>query len=144
MNDREAFFEHERYAVVGHSSEASFPRLTYAALKEAGKQVFAVDPSAEAIEGDPVWRDLASLPSPVDGAVLEVPREETAGWVERAAQAGIPRVWIHQNRETEEALACARTNHLETHVGSCAVMYLAQGVNVHTLHKAVWKLVGRY
>ena len=143
-SEHERFFEHRRYAVVGHTSERPFPRLTYRGLKQAGKEVFAVDPSAPTVEGDRAWADLASLPGRLDGALLELPRAETAAWVERAADAGIPRVWIHQNSESPEALEVAERRGLEVHTGGCAVMYLARGLNAHTLHKGVWKILGRY
>ncbi len=49
----EPIFRGERFAVVGHSSERSFPKLTYGRLKEAGKRVWAVDSSAaEETAGD--------------------------------------------------------------------------------------------
>ncbi len=82
MSNHESFWALNRFAVVGHSAKKPFPKLTYRALKRAGKTTFAVDPSAGTIDGDPACDDLASLPGDVDGVVLEVPREETMSWVE--------------------------------------------------------------
>ena len=141
---RESFWGHGTYAVVGHSAERAFPRLTYEGLKESGKAVYAVDPSRDEIEGDRSYPDLDSLPGSVDAVVLEVPRDETAEWVERAVQAGIGRVWIHQGTESDEAIALAGRQGLETHHGTCAVMYLSRGFNAHGLHRLLWKAIGRY
>lgn len=140
---RETFWTHDRYAVVGHSEQSPFPVLTYGGLKDKGKTVYPVDPSARSIEGDPAYPDLASLPGEVDAVVLEVPREQTAAWVERVAEAGIPRVWIHQTRDTPEALELARERGLEVQHGTCAVMYLRGGFP-HNLHGWVMRLISKY
>lgn len=143
-NAKEAFWEKGSFAFVGDVARKGFPKLSYGEARKRGKKVFAVDPTAEEIEGDPVWRDLASLPEPVDGVVLEVPREETEAWVRRAADAGVHDVWIHMGRDTPEALAAAEERGLDVHTGSCAVMYLSEGFSVHAVHRWLDKLTGRY
>ncbi len=72
-SDYESFWQLKSYAVVGHSARRPFPRLTYGGLKDNGKQVYAVDPSAKRIEGDPAYDDLQSIPAPCDAVVVEVP-----------------------------------------------------------------------
>lgn len=141
----ERFWEHDRFAFVGHSAAKGFPRLSYAELRgRPGKTVFAVDPSVDAVEGDRAYPDLASLPGPVDAVVIQVPPEETASWVERAADAGIQHVWIHMGRETAEALEVARRRGLDVHTGTCAVMYVKPGFSYHSLHRWANRLAGRY
>jgi predicted CoA-binding protein len=140
----ESFWTNTSFAVVGRGDAKPFPELTYRALRCAkGKTVYAVDPSCDAIDGDPAYDDLASLPEPVDAVVLEVPKEETAAWVVRAAEAGIRNVWIHMGRETPEALAKAEELGLEVCTGTCAVQYLDQGFP-HNIHKFFRTLVGRW
>ena len=139
----EQFWTHHRYAFVAHSAVKPFPALSYAAAKEQGKTVFAVDPSIEAVEGDATYADLDALPETVDGVVLEVPREETAAWVERAAEAGIGKVWIHMGRDTPEALDKAAQRGLEVCSGTCAVQYLRGGFP-HNIHRALRKLSGNW
>lgn len=139
----EAFFTHDRYAVVGQSAIKPFPKLSYNALKKRGSTVYAVDPTASQIEGDPTYPDLASLPGPVDAVMLEPPREATAGWVRQAADAGIRHVWIHMGRETPEALALAAQQGLEVRTGTCAVQYLVRGMP-HAVHRFLRKLTGRW
>ncbi len=140
----ETFWEHDCYAVVGDAAKQNFPRLTYAALKRLGKTVFPVDPTADEIDGDRVYRDLVSLPRKVDAVVLEVPRPDTRDWVARAADEGLEQVWIHMGRETPEALKLARERGLDVRSGHCAVMYLTPGFTYHTVHKWLVKLAGRY
>jgi predicted CoA-binding protein len=143
-SNRERFWDNERFAVVGHSSRKPFPKLSYGELKRRSKKVFAVDPSVDTILGDRTYFDLASLPQTVDAVVIEVPRDETARWVERAADAGIKHVWIHMLRETPEALEVAKSRGLNLRTGSCAMMYLSQGLSYHAVHRSLDKALGRY
>lgn len=139
----ETFWLHDRFCLVGHSARKPFPLLSYRALKARGKTVYAVDPSVGSIDGDRAWPDLQSLPQPVEAVVLEVPKEETAAWVVKAAEAGIKDVWIHMNRETPEALGIAREKGLAVRTGTCAVQYLSGGFP-HVVHKMMRKLTGKW
>lgn len=140
----EEFWNHRSFAVVGDEAKKNFPRLTYRGLKQMGKTVFPVDPTAKQIEGDPVFADLAALPGKVDAVVLEVPREDARDWVARAADAGIRNVWIHMQRETPEALRLAEERNLQVCSGTCAVMYVTPGFTYHSIHGWLRKLAGKY
>jgi len=141
---QEQFWTQRSFAFVGHSARRRFPRLSYGEARKRGKAVYPVDASVAEVEGDRTFADLASLPEKVDGVVLEVPPEETAGWVERAAAAGLRRVWIHAGCDTPEALEAARRAGLEVLTGHCAVMYLSQGFSAHAVHRFFTRLAGRY
>jgi predicted CoA-binding protein len=96
------------------------------------------------VRGDRTYPDLASLPEKVEAVVLEVPADETADWVARAADAGARSVWIHMGRDTPEALELAEKRGLTVLKGTCAVMYVKQGFSYHSLHKWVNQLTGQY
>jgi predicted CoA-binding protein len=140
----ETFWDHNSFAVVGNAGKKNFPVLTYRGLKNLGKRVYAVDPSAEQVEGDKAYPSLEALPAKVDAVVLEVPREDTRDWIARTAEAGIRDVWIHMQRETPEALALAEEKGLNTRSGTCAVMYLTPGFTYHSIHRWIMKLTGKY
>ena len=141
---RQSFWDHASFAVVGHSGKRSFPKLTYNALKKAGKPVYAVDPSIDEVEGDRTFADLTALPAPVEAVVLELPKDETAAWVARAADAGIKAVWIHQHTDTPEALALADERGLEVCAGTCAVMYVTPGFSGHAPHRWIMRALGKF
>ena len=143
-SQRQTFWDHASFAVVGHSDKRSFPKLTYNALKSSGKPVYAVDPSADEIEGDKAFSDLTALPSPVEAAVLELPKDETAAWVARVADAGIKAVWIHQHTDTPEALALAGERGLDVCAGTCAVMYVTPGLSAHSPHRWIMRALGKF
>jgi len=142
--DYQAFWKFASYAVVGHSARKSFPVISYTKLKEKGKKVYAVDPSVSTIKGERAYPDFSSLPEKVEAAILELPREETKEWVEKAAAAGIRNVWIHWGRETAEAISLAREKGLNLWYGTCAVMYLCEGFSIHSIHAWVNKVLKRY
>jgi predicted CoA-binding protein len=142
--EHEEFWTNSSFAFVGHSAAKGFPTLSYGELKKQGRKVFAVDPSVEEIAGDKTYPDLASLPEKVDAVLLEVPKQETRDWMAKAADAGVQNVWIHMNRETPEALALAKERGITVHTGTCAVMYVKQGLSYHSLHKWINQLLGKY
>lgn len=141
---QEQFWEQRAYAFVGHSARKPFPKISYGKARRQGKRVFPVDPSTPEILGDRTFADLAALPEKVDGVVIEVPPEETASWVARAAAAGVKQVWIHDGCDTPEALEVARREGVEALTGHCAVMYLARGFSPHTIHRWFVKRAGEY
>lgn len=144
-SERERFWEREVYAVVGRQkSSKPYPKITYGALKDLGKTVYAVDPDDGEVDGDKAYPDFRLLPQRPEAAVLELPKEETAAWVAKAADAGIGAIWIHQMTDTPEALAEAKERGLEVVTGHCAVMYTKPGFSAHAPHRWIWKLLGKY
>ncbi len=143
-SQHEEFWLNTKFAVIGHSAIKPFPSMTYNALKgTAGKTVYAVDPSREEIEGDHAFDGLESLPEPVEAAVLEVPRKETADWIAAIAAAEIPNVWIHMGRETPQALSLAKEKGLNVCTGTCAVQYVRDGFP-HNIHRFLRRLSGNW
>lgn len=141
----EQFWTAASYAVVGHqASKKAYPKITYGELKKRGATVYPMDPDGGTVEGDKAFADFGELPGPVEAAVLELPKEETAVWVAKAADAGVQRVWIHQMTDTPEALAEAEKRGLTVITNHCAVMYNKQGFSGHSFHRGLWKLLGKY
>jgi uncharacterized protein len=140
----ERFWDAGSYAIVGHGAKRAFPKITYNALKDRGKTVYAVDPEATEVEGDPAYPDFEALPVRAEAVILELPKDETAEWVGRAAEAGVESVWIHQMTETPEAVAAAKDAGMKVITGHCAVMYNVPGMSMHAPHRWIWKLLKKY
>jgi len=65
------FLSQKRIAVAGVSGTRDIQaNRIYRKFCEAGYQVFAVNPKAETVEGDPCYPDLISIPGGVDGVVI--------------------------------------------------------------------------
>ncbi len=139
----ERFWEHESFVVVGDSRNRGFPLLTYRGLKQLGKKVLPVDLSGDSIEGDDTLRTADDLPAGFEAAVLELPREKTAGVIAELAEKGIRNIWIHQGTDTPEALEAAKSKGLNVVHGSCAVMYV-NCTSFHKIHRFIWRILGKY
>ena len=77
----------------GHGSNAVYQRL-----RQRGYQVFAVNPNADHIEGNPCYHDLASVPGGVDWVVIGTRPETAEATMRECADLGIKRVWIPRAR----------------------------------------------
>ena len=58
------FLEHRRIAVTGVSRtpKTHGSNIVYQRLRQRGYEVFAVNPNADEVEGDPCFLDLKSIP----------------------------------------------------------------------------------
>ncbi len=140
----ETFLAQKNLAVVGVSrNKSKFGTMAYTALKNKGYRVFAVNPHATEIEGDPCYPSLKALPEPVGGALIVLPAQATEAVVRDAAEAGIPHLWIQQGSESTAALHFCEEQGLETIHGECILMFAEPVGFGHRLHRWVWGLLGK-
>lgn len=126
------FLAQRRIAVAGMSSERELPgNLIYRKLKGAGYDVVAILPGADSFEGDPCYPDAASIPDGADGLVIVTRPALTAELVRQAADAHIPRVWMHESlihggtSVSPEAVALCHERGIALIAGACPMMYCA-------------------
>lgn len=121
--DVAAFLSRPRIAVVGASrSRLKYGNIVYRSLRSRGYEVYAVNPAAGTIEGDACYRDLASLPVPVDAAIFIVPPERTEALVGEAAALGIRHVWMQPGAESEKAVRLCEDGGIRPVHGLCILM----------------------
>ena len=67
-----AFLAKKRIAVTGVSRnpQGHGSNVVYQRLRDRGYEVFAVNPNAETVEGDPSYPNLRSIPGGVDAVVI--------------------------------------------------------------------------
>jgi len=122
------FLSSSRIAIAGVSHDQAQPaNAIYRKLKEAGHQVFAVNPNASELEGDRCYPSLRSLPDGVE-AVMIVTRPSVAIDVVRdCAALGIKRVWFHRSfgpgSVSDEAVRECKRLGISCLVGGCPMMY---------------------
>lgn len=144
----EEFLSQPRLAVVGVSDDpGNFGRTVYRELREHGRDVVAVHPTADSVLDDPAYPDLASVPGPIDGVVLMVPRDRAVEVVEQAIGLGVPRVWFFRGvggagAVSPEAVAAARAAGMAVVPGACPLMFLEPVGSVHRLHRGIRRLDG--
>lgn len=137
------FVSQEKLAVVGASrSGHKFGNGIVRELKTKGYKVFIIHPETETLQGDPVYKDFASLPEKVGGVVISVKPEQAEKVVREAAAAGIARVWLQQGSESAAALQFCKDNNLSEVHGECILMY-GVGTGLHGFHRKVNKFFGK-
>jgi len=123
------FLSHRRVAVTGVSRTpgAHGGNVVYKRLRERGYDVFAVNPNADEVEGDPAYHDLRAIPGGVDSVVIAT-RPEVAGETMReCAELGIGRVWMHRGpgggSVSNDAAAYGRAHGITVIDGGCPCMF---------------------
>jgi predicted CoA-binding protein len=144
----EEFLAQERIAVAGVSRDTSQPaNLIYRRLRKTGHQVFAVNPNADEVEGDPCYPSVRGIPGGVDGVVVVTPSEAAASVVEDCAAAGVPRVWLHRGMGpgsmSDEAVDACRRHGIAVIPGGCPNMFGATSDPGHRGMLRVLQVTGK-
>jgi predicted CoA-binding protein len=124
-----AFLDHRRIAVTGVSR---YPKehgsnVVYKRLRARGYEVFAVNPNADDVEGDPCYHDLKTIPGGVEAVVIGTRPELAEDTMRECVELGITRVWMHrgpgEGSVSEEAAAYGRANGVTVIDGGCPLMF---------------------
>src|SRR5512132_1596097 len=93
------FLSHHRIAVTGVSRDPKThgSNFVYQRLRDRGYQVFAVNPNADEVEGDPCYHDLKSIPDGVDAVVIGTRPQIAEDTMRECVDLGIRRVWMHRS-----------------------------------------------
>jgi hypothetical protein len=107
---------------AGHGGNAVYQRL-----RARGYQVFAVNPHADTVEGDPAYHDLKSIPGGVEAVVVGTRPEHAEGTVRECVELGIRYVWLHRSfgdgSVSPGAAAYGRQHGLTVIEGGCPLMF---------------------
>ena len=142
------FLSGRRIAVIGASDDKSnFGRSIYTALREHGYEVVAVNPNAQAVAGDRCYPDLASVPAPLDGAIVMVNKAAAPDVVRACVAHGVPRVWLFKGLGgpgalSDEAVQLCEDNGIDVVAGACPLMFLQPVGWFHKVHRGVRHLNG--
>jgi uncharacterized protein len=92
------FLANKRIAVTGvsrapkgHGSNAVYKRL-----RERGYDVFAVNPNADRVEGDPSYPSVRDIPGGVDAVVIATRPEAAEATMKECDELGIRHTWMHR------------------------------------------------
>jgi uncharacterized protein len=143
-----AFLAHKRIAVTGVSRD---PRghganVVYRRLRERGYEVFAVNPNAERVEGDPCYPDLPSIPGGVEAVVIATRPELAEQTIRECGELGIRQVWMHRGpgpgSVSPAAARLGREQGITVIEGGCPCMFDPTGDLGHKLMRAALTLTG--
>lgn len=94
----ESFLNLKVIAVTGVSSTKKNPaNYILEKLRHSGKEVYAINPKVNEIDGQVCYRDLAAVPVKIDGVVIATHPSVTLDTVKSCAELGIMHVWIHKS-----------------------------------------------
>jgi len=137
------FLSGRTWAVVGASRDPKkFGSAAYRELKKTYRLI-PVNPKTETVGGDRCYPSLQALPEPVDGVLILVPPTQTEGVVREAHAAGIRRVWMQQQTESEAAIRYCQENGITEVHGECILMHAQNTSFYHRMHRWVWGVTGK-
>jgi hypothetical protein len=134
------FLARRRVAVTGVSRQPKNhgSNVVYQRLRERGYEVFAVNPNADEVEGDPSYHDLRSIPGGVDAVVIATRPERAEATMRECADLGIKHVWMHRGPGAGSVSTAAadygRQRDIAVIDGGCPCMF---GPTADAGHKAM-------
>ena len=134
------FLAQHRIAVTGvsRSPKDHGANVVYNRLRDRGYEVFAVNPNADEVEGDPCFHDLASIPGGVEAVVIGTRPEIADETMRECVELGIGHVWMHRGpgggSVSRTAAAYGREHGVAVIDGGCPCMF---GPTADTGHKAM-------
>ena len=123
------FLARERIAVTGvsRSPESHGANVVYRRLRDRGYSVFAINPHADEVEGDPCYHALESVPGGVEAVVIGTSPAHAEGTVRECVELGIGQVWMHRGPGTgsvsAEATRYGRERGITVIDGGCPLMF---------------------
>ena len=123
------FLAQPRIAVTGVSRnpQGHGANVVYTRLRDRGYQVFAVNPNADTVEGDPSYPDLAAIPGGVGAVVIATRPEAAEGTMRECAALGIRQAWMHRGfgggSVCDEATVYGREQGITVIDGGCPLMF---------------------
>ena len=139
-----AFLANERVAVTGVSRtpETHGSNNVYRRLRDRGYEVFAVNPNADEVEGDPCYQDLKSIPGGVQAVVIGTRPEIAEDTMRECAELGIKHVWMHrgpgEGSVLDAATAYGRQHGITVIDGGCPLMFAPTADLGHRIMRVVF------
>jgi predicted CoA-binding protein len=142
------FLAQKRIAVTGvsRSPQDHGSNVVYQRLRDRGYQVFAINPNADSVEGDPCYQDLKSVPGGVEAVVIGTRPETADATVRECVELGIRYVWMHRGpgpgSVSKSATEHGRQHGITVIDGGCPCMFAPTADVGHKLARLVFTATG--
>jgi uncharacterized protein len=142
------FLANKRIAITGvsRSPQGHGSNIVYQRLRERGYEVFAVNPNADEVEGDPCYPDLQSVPGGVDAVVIGTRPEIGEATMRECSELRIKHVWMHRSfgagSVSEAAAEYGRRQGITVIAGGCPLMFDPTADVGHKAMRFVFTLTG--
>jgi predicted CoA-binding protein len=123
------FLGHHRIAVTGVSRnpKGHGANVVYKRLRERGYEVYAVNPNADRVEGDPCYHDLKTIPGGVEAVVIATRPDAAEDTMRECAELGIGYAWMHRSfgegSVCDKATVYGREHDITVIDGGCPLMF---------------------
>jgi hypothetical protein len=141
MLEQESFWDSESFVVITDKTKPAM-QLTIDELASRGKKIYVVDMSDKPDVG--TIQSVSELPSGIDSAVIGLTKTDPADTIEELEKKGLKRFWIHWRTETPELKRRCKESQVQCIIGRCPMMYLGRGLSIHSMHRGVARLFGKY
>ena len=148
------FLAQKKIAVVGVSDKRDTGcNLNYRKFKDAGYQVFAVNPRISEFEGDPCYPDLKSIPEKPDAVFILASPKVTDDVVKQCVDLGVKHIWMHcmmgtkpglvqsMTSVSQDAVETCKANGIAVIPGSCPNQFLKPDFG-HAMMRVLWRTFG--
>ncbi len=148
------FLAQKKIAVVGVSDKRETGcNMSYKKFKQAGYQVFAVNPRISTFDGDPCYPDLKSLPEKPEAVFILASPRVTDMIVQQCVELGVKHVWMHCMLGTKPGLAAsmssvsadavrlARENGIAVIPGTCPNQFIKPDIG-HAMMRGMFRTFG--
>jgi predicted CoA-binding protein len=143
------FLAQRRIAVTGVSRhpENHGGNVVYGRLRDRGYEVFAVNPKADEVEGDPCYHTLHDIPGSVDAVVIATRPDHAQATVEECEELGIDRVWMHRSfgggSVCDAATVYGRDHGMTVIDGGCPLMFDPTADTGHKIMRFILTRTGK-
>ena len=144
----EEFLACKRMAVTGVSRDPANhgSNVVYKRLRDRGYDVYAVNPNAETVEGDPSYPSLEHVPGGVEAVVIGTRPELAEQTMKECIALGINRVWMHRafggGSVSDAATRLGRDHGVTVIDGGCPCMFRPTDDGGHRFMRVVCTLTG--
>ena len=117
------FIEQRVWAVVGVSTDPDkFGHKVFRNLRQAGYNVYGVNPHGGLIEGQRLYRCLDDLPEKPAVVDTVVPPKVTEQIVQECARLGVTRVWMQPGSDSTDAIQFCQERGIQVVHHACAMV----------------------
>lgn len=140
-----SFLANRRVAVTGVSRtpKTHGSNNVYRRLRDRGYEVFAVNPNADTVEGDPAYPNLKAIPGGVDAVVIATRPQIAEDTIHECVDLGIRHVWMHWGPDggsvSKAAADFGRQHGITVIDGGCPLMFEPTADFGHKLMKVIYR-----
>ena len=144
-----AFLAQRRIAVTGVSRHPKDhgSNVVYGRLRDRGYEVFAVNPNADQVEGDPCYHTLHDIPGGVDAVVIASRPDQAEATVRECEELGIDQVWMHRSfcagSVCDAATVYGREHGMTVVDGGCPLMFDPTADTGHKIMRLILTRTGK-